>query len=624
MKGPARSGKTVAAENRALKHWIYGPSINVLWYMQSKEDVEDYIEERVEWMLENHEDVDAKVDWQDRRNSRTRKRIGGKLARWLAATKGTTRGKAAPLIIADEIDGYQKAVRRSILTRLINRQREFGTAALAYICSHPDEGPTEGIDAVLRESLVHLWWWQCQSCGKYSSPSVEAEHRMTWNVPDLVAQNVDLERGQLLNHVAENARLICPHCEHKIGDDPKGYLDSERDAMNMTGVWLQPHQDITEDGEITGTEIVQEKMGFCIHGFMSPFVTIAGLAREWVSGYLEHKMNGNRDQLKEVIVKSLGETDKGDDAEKQVEDWQVVKRRLVDASYIMGTVPVGVRFLTAFIDIQGDRFEVRVIGWNEDRESWLIDSYSIKQAPPDPATGRPAFENLDPAHRLSDWSVLEDGVIRQTYPLASNPNMHLPIARVVVDSGGLDETTQNARRWAAGVVGRKTNPVPLWRILLTKGATNTKELYGKPRKVEYDDQGRALPAAVWERTVNVHELKGIVALRMRIEEPGPGRMHLPANVKDGQVRELCAEQFVNGAWTPVQRRNELWDGWVAGEVGRATLDPVREVPINWDNPPVWARPFEKGKEAGIDASAKARPSYWDRLRKINQGAQTEG
>src|SRR3546814_14841618 len=41
VKGPARSGKTVAAENRALKHWIYGPSVNVRWYMQSRADGDD-------------------------------------------------------------------------------------------------------------------------------------------------------------------------------------------------------------------------------------------------------------------------------------------------------------------------------------------------------------------------------------------------------------------------------------------------------------------------------------------------------------------------------------------------------------------------------------------------------
>lgn len=626
VKGPARSGKTVGLENRALKHWIYGPSVNVLWYMQSNADIDDFMEERGEWMLENHEQVAAKIKWNDRRNSRSRKRIGGKLARWLPATKGTTRGKAAPLIGADEIDGYPKAVRRSIVTRLINRQREFGTAALAYICSHPDEGPAEGIDAVLRDSLEHFWWWQCQACGFYSSPSPDMKHRMNWNVADLLKRYIDMERGDLLNRIEAEAELICPHCDNRVKDDPKGYLGSERDKMNRAGVWLQPHQHIDDENLIQGEAHLQEYMGFTIHGFMSPFVTIGGLAREWVAAKLEADRTGLDTGLKEVVVKSLGETYLGNETEKQIDDWQTVKRRLRDTSYLRGTVPSGVRFLTAFVDIQGDRFEVRVIGWDEHRESWLIDWYAIKQPPPDPKTGQPAFTNIDPAHRLADWDVLENGVLNQTYPLALDPRLHLPIARICVDTGGEDETTINARKWAAKVVGRPIDPIPLYRILLTKGSNSKQTVtYGKPRKVEYDDEGKPLAAAVWERTVNVHEIKNLIAMRMKKEEPGPGRMHLPAVVKDYVVRELCAEQLVNGAWTPIQRRNETWDGWVACEVGRETLDPPRPAgqQIDWERPPVWAKPFEKGKERGIEVTAPAKSNIWDRLRQINRSDQAE-
>ena len=622
VKGPARSGKTVAGENRALKHWIYGPAVDVLWYMQSKSDVNDYVDERGEWMLEHHEAVNAQINWAYRRNSRQTKEIGESLARWLPATKSTTRGKAAALIIADEIDGYARAVRRSILTRLINRQREFGTAALAYICSHPDEGPSEGIDAVLRECVTHLWWWQCQQCGLFSSPSPEAEHRMAWNVPDLLKEFGHLERIALLDAVQNSARLICPHCAHHVGDSAS-YRDGERFAMNQTGTWLQEHQRITEHGEIEGEPIVAEYMGFSIHGFMSPFVTIGGLAREWAAAFLEKTLTGKEEGLKEVTVKSLGETYIGTSEEKQMEDWKVVKARLRGEPYLRGQVPPGVRFLTAFVDIQGDRFEVRVIGWNEDRESWLIDYYAIKQPPPDPETGRPAFENLAPGQRLSDWGVLEDGVLRQTYPMAEDSRMHLPIARVVVDTGGGDETTHNARKWAAGVIGRRREPIPQWRILLVKGGGKKLPTYGKPRREQFDDQGKPLPAAIWERTVNTHDLKDIIALRMKIAEPGPGAMHLPVDVKDRMVMELTAEQRVGGDWVPIRERNETWDGWVACEVARETLDPPRtsDKAVNWDRPPGWAKPFEKGKERGIEVSAKPRPAYWDRLRKFNRAAQ---
>lgn len=611
VKGPARSGKTVGAENRALKHWIYGPSVNVLWYMQSREDVDDYVEERVEWMLHAHEQVDAKIQWTNRRTSRNRKRIGGALVQWRPATKSTTRGKAAPLIVADEIDGYTKAIRRSILTRLINRQREFGNGALAYICSHPDEGPTEGIDAVLRDCLQHLWNWLCPGCRRPSSPSPEAEHRMTWNLAEVMEEHKDLERKELLDMVEAHTALVCPYddCGRKIAE-------IERMPMCRTGRWLQPHQTMDTEGNVHGDALVAEYMGFTIHGFMSPFVTIGGLAREFAAAKLETDFSGDETGLKEVVVKSLGETYIGSSAAEQIDDYKIVTRRLTDQQYLMGTVPPGCQFLTAFVDVQGDHFAVRVIGWSAGRESWLIDAFPIKQAE--------GMATIDPFHRLDDWNVLEDAVLRQTYPLAADPRLHLPIARVVVDTGGGDETTVNARKWAANIISRKTNPVPDWRILLTKGGSNkNSELYGIPKKPEKDDRGKALPNAAWERTVNVHELKRIIAVRMKIEVPGPGKMHLPLNVTPRIVRELTAERLVNGDWFKHFRFNETWDAWVACEVARETLQPERPG-IDWVNrPPIWAKPFEIGKERGIDNTTRKRPTYYDRLRRLNRRGRAE-
>ena len=53
IKGPARSGKTIAAENFLLKVGMYGPSRMVLWYMHSEPDVKRYVRERVESLAAN-------------------------------------------------------------------------------------------------------------------------------------------------------------------------------------------------------------------------------------------------------------------------------------------------------------------------------------------------------------------------------------------------------------------------------------------------------------------------------------------------------------------------------------------------------------------------------------------
>src|SRR3546814_4367828 len=62
-------------------------------------------------MLAIHPEVFEKIDWDDSRNtSRTRKRIGRSLVLWRPATHRALRGKAAPTIVADEIDAYAKKV----------------------------------------------------------------------------------------------------------------------------------------------------------------------------------------------------------------------------------------------------------------------------------------------------------------------------------------------------------------------------------------------------------------------------------------------------------------------------------------------------------------------------------
>ncbi len=219
-------------------------------------------------------------------------------------------------------------------------------------------------------------------------------------------------------------------------------------------------------------------------------------------------------------------------------------------------------------------------------------------------------------------------MLNQTYPLQRDPTKHLPIARVGIDTGGEDETTTNARLWSAGVIHRKEDPVPEWRILLTKGNAFKKgELYGKPRQVFRDDRGKELEhnaqellGPVWERTILVHQLKKIIRRRQNILVPGPGFMHAPQDLADVYFRELVSEKYISGEWIK-EYANETWDAYVAAEVVRASLNPEDEG-IRWDvRPPVWARPFVPGVDAGIDAKPRKLVSPYQRMLRVNRAEE---
>lgn len=633
VKGPARGLKTTAAENRVFRNWLYGPSYDVIWYMQSKDDVEEYCEERLEPMLRMHDVINQHVNWRDRRHSLTRKRIRGSLARFLAATPGSLRSKTAPIIIGDEIDGYAKRIRKGFLSMAKARQQEHGIAGLLYVCSHPDEGPDDGIDVVLRQSLLHLWYWNCVHCRKASSPAVEAEVRMTWNVPQLMEDVEDLDLNQLLEMVEAKACLICPHCQ--------GHIDNQqRLKMSAEGTWLQPGQELTKDGEITGARRMQRTMGFVIHAMMSPWTNIGMLARDYVANKIVADETQDTSGLKEFVCKFLGETFSGADEMDQMEDCKVLQGRLTDPGYSMGEVPRGVRFLVAFVDIQGDRFEVRVIGYGAGNESWVIDSFAIKQPPQDQAAGTRAFQNIDPANRIGDWDVIEDAVINQSYPMAGNdirrqnglPEMFLPIAKTMVDAHGQPGVHLNSVRWVANLTnparmaadklaGRTTprRPVELYRVQLIHGdAKPTGEPTKRVKAHLNDDKGQKLPHQVYERTINVHHYKLIVSRRMKIAEPGPGRIHYPNNMPIRYFREAAAERLINDEWIPFGR-NEQWDGHVLCEAGKDLLDPDRP-DMDWKNPPIWATPLRRGgrgDSAMPDESVAPTPkSRYDRLLEV--------
>ncbi len=628
VKGNTRSSKTVSAENMVLRDWTYGPLKNVLWFMQDEDSLNDYIDERGEEMLRIHPEVDEKIDWTDRRNSRKRKMVGKSLVLYRPATQRALRAKAAPTIVADEIDAYVKKVRDAIMTLVTSRQEEFGSASKAYLCSHPDAGPDGGIDLILKDSLLHLWFVRCPKCGHASSPAVEAEDqakpRLNWNIASLMGKAEEMERVPFLDMIARKVRLICPN------DACRRTFDAEERLELMAGGrWLQPHQEWRPDGTVDGIARVAPTMGFVIHAFMAPFVKLPETARDWAAAKLTLDASGVDTHFREVVVKKLGETPRSTKAEEQMENWKVVQSRIA-SQYPLKTVPPGVMFLTAFVDVQGDRFEVRVIGWDLGKQSWLIDAYPIKQWP---SFGkRAAFDNIDPGNRLSDWDVIEEAVLAASYPLQSNPQRleaGLPeqfyeVARTAVNSAGQPGVTNNARIWLGNMLsrsgralapGESARHVEPWRVTLFQGsASKTGELYGKPKQIVFDDRGRALLTPIYERYPNVHDLKRLIAKRMKIETPGPGRMHMPAGISPRYYQELTSERFTNGEWVKTSPRNETWDGWIACELARAALQPDR--PDLWSGEmPSWATPKARGQ--GIGSMLEAPSSVFDRLLATN-------
>jgi len=203
IKGPARGSKSLTFENFLLKVGIFGPSRNVLWYMDTEPAVKRYVLERVNFFLERHPELWEKRNRKRRNQAWNLREIDGALWEWLSANASTTRGRSASLIVADEIDAMRPEIGNAIVTLAKNPQREYGSQAKLCIASHPDRGPEFGIDAVLRDSDMRVRLWTCPYCAHLMGPAWEVPtgRRMIWNVAQVMKLGEDMPRDELLDDV---------------------------------------------------------------------------------------------------------------------------------------------------------------------------------------------------------------------------------------------------------------------------------------------------------------------------------------------------------------------------------------------------------------------------------------
>lgn len=235
----------------------------------------------------------------------------------------------------------------------------------------------------------------------------------------------------------------------------------------------------------------------------SPNATWGQIAAE----FLEAKHN--TETLKTFVNTVLGETwkERGDAPE-----WERLYQRR--ESYAIGSVPEGVKFLTAGVDVQKDRWVYEVVGWGEGKRSWSIDSGVIP--------GRTESEE--------EWTRLDEILNRQFG--------NMPVLCLAVDSG---YNTQMVYNWA--------RRFPMSRVIATKGVTSAKVLIGSPTAVDVTVRGKRLSRGykVWPVGVDVAkaELYGWLRLdKPSAEAPYPaGYCHFPEYGED-YFKQLTAEHLV--------------------------------------------------------------------------------
>jgi len=351
---------------------------------------------------------------------------------------------------------------------------------------------------------------------------VPCPHCQAWLVFEW--QHVRWDRERITTHrqmrEVRSAWYECQHCRKRIDD-------AQKFAMCARGVWI-PAGVTPKDwfGGLKDTERCEHR-SYHIWAAYSPWLSWWKIVAEFLRSKDEPQelMNFTNSWLAEVWEDKVeGLTDDAVNA--------CVERRPA------GQVPADVRVVTAAVDVQKDRLEWAVVGWGTDEECWVIDAGSV----PLMADG-------------ADWKRLADILLRNSY------GQHRVACCLVDWRHRSDEVLEFARAGA-----------PIVRPIAGV-ERESPELFHTRKLERHPRTGAPLPNSVTLWTINVGQVKDLVAARLRkaVTEPESraGRIHLPSGLPPDWLTQLCSEHKVRertgkrhvDRWVlrPGHKRNESWD-----------------------------------------------------------------
>jgi phage terminase large subunit GpA-like protein len=293
-------------------------------------------------------------------NQRLKQYIGGSLMFAWSGSASTMRGRSAPKIYCDEIDGYERTQEGSPVALLSERNSTFGDDRLLFLTSTPTLKHFSAIETYYLSGDCRRWWVPCPSCGEYQI--------LEW---DRVRWDKDGDG----RHLPETAHYACAHCDAR-------WDDSARYRATRSGEW---RAEKPFDGHAS----------YHLPSMASLFVKLETLARE----FLFRKKNND---LQTFVNTKLAET--WDEPGEQLDHTRLMSR----AEVYPAEVPPGVLVLTAGADVQQDRIEFEVVGWGSGEENWSID-YQVLIGDP---TQDAVWDELLDLWRHMTWSRADGSQMR--------------------------------------------------------------------------------------------------------------------------------------------------------------------------------------------------------------------
>jgi phage terminase large subunit GpA-like protein len=488
----AQLGKTTLLEN-VIGHAIQCQPRPMLMIQPTLEAAEQWSKERFAGMARETPSLRALVTEARSRSTSNTLRMKlfphGYLAIVGSNAPAGLAGRAIALVLADEIDRWEPSAgsEGDALALAARRLATFEGGKLV-LTSTPGNKDESRIAQEYDKGDARLFWVPCPHCGHFQT--------LQFGGPSM-AFGLKWDEGK-----PETAQYLCESCAALIDE-------KEKPGMLARGEWR-------------ASEPTHPYPSFFLNGLYSPFPgnTWAHIARDFLAG------KDNPEKLKVFVTTQLAEP--WEEPGERIESHALLAR----LEHYKAPVPMKVGLLTAGVDVQDDRLEMRVWGWGAGEESWLVRAEII---PGDPGTPHP-------------WREL-DHLRRQ--PLQHESGATLGIACTFVDSGG-----HHTSQVYAYCRERAHEGVCACKGMVGDGV----HLCGKP--------SYAGAARVALYPVGTHQAKErFLRSQLRIPVGQPGSVHLPEDVDVEELEQLTAEKlvsrFVKGRvkkeWIPLRARGEALD-----------------------------------------------------------------
>ena len=610
--GPARTGKTVTLIDGWIARNVAHDPGDMLVVQSSQDQARYYSKIRIKRMIDASPQVRDRLSLR-RQDDNTYDKVfrngmvlafgwpsGAQLAgrdfRYVALTEYDA--------AADDIDGegslFALASKRTetflsagkvLVESSVRREYRDGS----WRRSVPHEAPpAKGITAIYNGGTMCWLHWQCEHCGRWTALDPDI-HEM-FGLPELSALVEQLAERDPAEWARERAHMPCKHCGGLFDEGRKRHL-------NGAALWVPSGCEI-EGGRVVGEPRDTTIASYALSSVAAAYQSWRGVLEKYATAIQDYGRTGSEVEIKSTVNLDQGRAyfplsvqrqKSGHELQARAEHWEPM------------TVPHGVRFLVATVDVQAGtkpRFVVQVTGFGVGLERWIVDRYALRSSERVDPANPPAVLPLDPASYVEDWRRLIEKAITRRYPLADGSGRTMPVRLTACDSGGKEGVTARAYEFfrelrAKGLHGK---------FRLVKGT----DRIDAPRVVESfpdtrnrSDRNAGSAGDVPVLLLNSTLLKDDVMGKVWRTEDGPGRFHFPNWLPTSFYDELTAETRGDRRWEDHGRPNESLDLSCYAEAAALAMKADR---IDWSAPPSWAAEWDKNPDVCRPGDEPGRPN----------------